>query len=216
MAYVLTVNRPDAVTKTGVVEPFFTRQISPIAIARTTIDPFIDSVRPRGMAIEEPATQIARAAAQVAEQHAQGQPATVQTPNGPVTVKPGAPATGPAAPVIAAAKALQAGQAVKITAGRTSATATPSAPAAQTLPGQITALAARTSGLPGAISRMVLSDAPSGLPAAYAPAAMRNAYEDAADPMQWAASVRAPALASIPGAARAQFLRAQQIANQRR
>lgn len=40
--------RPDRVTKTGVIAPYPIRQYSPVALARNTIRPFINDVRPGG------------------------------------------------------------------------------------------------------------------------------------------------------------------------
>lgn len=40
--------RPDRVTKTGVIAPYPIRQYSPVALARNTIVPFVNGVRPMG------------------------------------------------------------------------------------------------------------------------------------------------------------------------
>lgn len=83
--------RPDAVTKTGVIEPMWIRQVSPVDMARHTIDPFIDSVRGRGPAVSpSPAPeQIAAAAAQVAKQFSAGQDAIIAVGVDKVRVAPG-------------------------------------------------------------------------------------------------------------------------------
>jgi hypothetical protein len=83
--------RPDAVMKTGVIEPMWIRQVSPVDMARHTIDPFIDSVRGRGPAVSpspEP-EQIAAAAAKVAKQFAEGKDAIIAVGVDKVRVAPG-------------------------------------------------------------------------------------------------------------------------------
>jgi len=83
--------RPDAVTRTGVIEPMWVRQVSPVDMARHTVDPFIDSVRGRGPAVSpspEP-EQIATAAAQVAKQFGAGQDAIIAVGVDKVRVSPG-------------------------------------------------------------------------------------------------------------------------------
>jgi hypothetical protein len=43
--------RPDMVTRTSVVEPYNIRQVSPVAVARETINPFIHGIRAAGVQV---------------------------------------------------------------------------------------------------------------------------------------------------------------------
>lgn len=82
--------RPDAVMKTGVIEPMWVRQVSPVDMARHTIDPFIDAVRGRGPAVSPSPQpeQIATAAAKVAQQFRDGKDAVIAVGVDKVRVTP--------------------------------------------------------------------------------------------------------------------------------
>lgn len=82
--------RPDAVMKTGVIEPMWIRQVSPVDMARHTIDPFIDSVRGRGPAVSPSPQpeQIAAAAVKVAKQFREGKDAVIAVGLDKVKVTP--------------------------------------------------------------------------------------------------------------------------------
>ncbi len=83
--------RPDAITRTGVIQPMWVRQQSPVNMATHTIDPFLASVRGRGPAVNPgPSPEdIAYAAGQLASQFAQGKSAVVSIGMDKVTVSPG-------------------------------------------------------------------------------------------------------------------------------
>lgn len=110
--------RPDFVMKTGVIEPMWIRQVSPVDMARHTIDPFIDSVRGPGPAVSpSPAPeQIAEAASQVARAFAAGKPAVIAVGLDKVQVKPGDGARigGAIGLIVQAAERLARGEAVAI------------------------------------------------------------------------------------------------------
>jgi hypothetical protein len=71
--------RPDQITRTGVIEPMWIRQVSPVDMATHTIDPFIESVRGAGPAVSPyPSPEdIAYAAGKLAQQFRQGKQAVV-------------------------------------------------------------------------------------------------------------------------------------------
>jgi hypothetical protein len=72
--------RPDMVGYTGVWEPYPIRQRNPVDIARQTINPFINGIRPSGVLIAEPQPEpehIAQAAIAVVMQWARGQAANI-------------------------------------------------------------------------------------------------------------------------------------------
>jgi hypothetical protein len=71
--------RPDAITRTGVIEPMWIRQVSPVDMARHTIDPFINSVRGAGPAVSPyPSPEdVAYVAGKLAQQFARGRAAVV-------------------------------------------------------------------------------------------------------------------------------------------
>ena len=53
MAISVTV-RPDRVTATGVIAPYPVRQVSPVAVARATVNPFVAGVRGVGPTLSGP------------------------------------------------------------------------------------------------------------------------------------------------------------------
>lgn len=113
--------RPDVVIRTGVIEPFWTRVVSPVDVARHTIDPFIESVRPRGPAVAptpEP-ERVAEAAVKVAEQFEKGKDAYVRIGYDRVRVTPSMPpAPGIVGAIVRAAQGLVRRKPVAITIGR--------------------------------------------------------------------------------------------------
>jgi len=76
--------RADRITRTGVIDPYYVRQISPVDVARMTINPFLQSVRGNGPAVVEAINPqaIAAAAQQVAEQFKNGGLGAVQIGRG--------------------------------------------------------------------------------------------------------------------------------------
>lgn len=88
--------RPDAVTRTGVIEPMWVRQVSPVDMARHTIDPFIASVRGRGPAVSPyPSPEdVAYAAGKLAKEFARGKTAVVCMGTEKITVGPNQPPMG--------------------------------------------------------------------------------------------------------------------------
>jgi hypothetical protein len=88
--------RPDAITRTGVIEPMFVRQVSPVDMARHTIDPFIASVRGAGPAVSPyPSPEdVAYAAGKLAQQFRQGKNAVVCMGTEKITVGPHQPPMG--------------------------------------------------------------------------------------------------------------------------
>lgn len=88
--------RPDAITRTGVIEPMWPRQVSPVDMARHTIDPFIDSVRGRGPAVAPyPSPEdVAYAAGKLAKEFARGKTAVVCLGTEKITVGPNQPPMG--------------------------------------------------------------------------------------------------------------------------
>lgn len=112
--------RPDEVYRTGVIQPFWTRVLSPVDIARHTIDPFIASVRGPGPAVAPtPDPQvIAQAASRVAEHFRQGASATIRVGDAQVRVHPNqAPGGGIIGAIVHAAQAIASGQPVTIKHG---------------------------------------------------------------------------------------------------
>jgi hypothetical protein len=112
--------RPDVVIRTGIIEPFWTRVVSPVDVARHAIDPFIESVRPRGPAVApSPAPEkVAAAAVKVAEQFDKGKDAVVRVGAEAVKVT----ATGPApggliGAIVKAAQGLARGKSVGVRIG---------------------------------------------------------------------------------------------------
>ena len=79
--------RADAITRTGVIEPYYVRQISPVTVARHVIDPFLWSVRETGF--EALAPWEVQTASVCADLMAQGKSVDVTSGNQTVTVKPG-------------------------------------------------------------------------------------------------------------------------------
>src|SRR3990172_1477869 len=71
--------RPDAITRTGVIEPMWVRQVSPVDMATHTIDPFIASVRGAGPAVSPyPSPEdVAYVAGKLAQEFMRGRSAVV-------------------------------------------------------------------------------------------------------------------------------------------
>ena len=112
--------RPDAITRTGVIEPMWIRQVSPVDMARHTIDPFIASVRGAGPAVSPyPAPEdIAYVAAKLAKAFAQGRGAIICLGAQKIAVYPNTPAAGGIVGTItAAAKKLSRGGTASIQVG---------------------------------------------------------------------------------------------------
>jgi hypothetical protein len=88
--------RPDAITRTGVIEPMWIRQVSPVDMARHTIDPFIASVRGAGPAVSPyPSPEdVAYAAGKLAQLFARGKTGTVCMGTSKITVGPNTPPGG--------------------------------------------------------------------------------------------------------------------------
>lgn len=88
--------RPDAVIKTSVIEPMWIRQVSPVDMARHTIDPFIASVRGAGPAVSPyPSPEdVAYAAGKLAQLFARGKNGVVCMGTEKITVGPGQPPMG--------------------------------------------------------------------------------------------------------------------------
>lgn len=112
--------RPDVVIKTGIIEPFWTRVVSPVDVARHTIDPFIASVRGSGQAVAPtPAPEaVAQAAIKVAESFERGKDAVLRIGDDAVRVSPNqAPAPGLIGAIVRAAQDLARGKSVAVTVG---------------------------------------------------------------------------------------------------
>jgi len=112
--------RPDAITRTGVIEPMWVRQVSPVDMARHTIDPFIASVRGRGPAVAPyPSPEdVAYAAGKLAKEFARGKSAVVCIGTEKITVGPNQPPTGGiVGTIVQAAQELQRGGSVTIQIG---------------------------------------------------------------------------------------------------
>lgn len=94
--------RADAITRTGVIEPFYVRQISPVENARHIIDSFIWSVRQTGF--EGMTPWEAQASCDCAKMMVQGETVKVSNGGQTVNVEPGAPPPpGPAGKIVAKA-----------------------------------------------------------------------------------------------------------------
>lgn len=112
--------RPDAITRTGVIEPMWVRQVSPVDMARHTIDPFIASVRGRGPAVSPyPSPEdVAYAAGKLAKEFARGRTAVVCMGTEKITVGPNQPPMGGiVGTIVQAAQELQRGGSVTIQIG---------------------------------------------------------------------------------------------------
>lgn len=112
--------RPDAITRTGVIEPMWVRQVSPVDMARHTIDPFLASVRGRGPAVSPyPSPEdVAYTAGKLAQLFARGKNGVVCTGTEKITVGPNTPpAGGIVGTITAAAQELARGGTVKIQIG---------------------------------------------------------------------------------------------------
>jgi hypothetical protein len=111
--------RPDAVTKTGVIQPMWVRQVSPVDMATHTIDPFIASVRGPGPAVNPyPSPEdVAYAAGAVAKQFRAGKRAVVGIGTDKVTVDIDTQCGGIVGTIVAAARELMKGGAVSIEIG---------------------------------------------------------------------------------------------------
>jgi hypothetical protein len=88
--------RPDAITRTGVIEPMWIRQVSPVDMARHTIDPFIASVRAPGPGVSPAPSpeSLAYAAGQLAQLFAQGRKGILCLGTEKITVSPDQPPMG--------------------------------------------------------------------------------------------------------------------------
>jgi hypothetical protein len=111
--------RPDAVTKTGVIQPMWIRQLSPVDMARHTIDPFIASVRGPGPAVNpSPSPEdVAYAAGALAKQFRQGKGATIAVGTDKVKVTPTTQCGGIVGVLAQAARELAKGGTVAIEFG---------------------------------------------------------------------------------------------------
>jgi len=112
--------RPDAITRTGVIEPMWIRQLSPVDAATHTIDPFIASVRGRGPAVSPyPSPEdVAYAAGKLAQLFARGQTGVVCAGTEKIKVGPQTPRGGGIVGTItAAAQELARGGTVSIQIG---------------------------------------------------------------------------------------------------
>jgi len=112
--------RPDVVIRTGIIEPMWTRVVSPVDVARHTIDPFIESVRGPGQAVAPtPAPEdVAQAAVKVAEHFEQGKDAVLRIGDDAVRVSPNQPpAPGLIGAIVRAAQGLARGKSVAVRVG---------------------------------------------------------------------------------------------------
>lgn len=111
--------RPDAITRTGVIQPMWVRQVSPVDMARHTVDPFLASVRGPGPAVSPyPAPEdIAYAAGKLAKQFSNGQSAVIGVGTDKVTVDANTRCGGIVGVLTEAARQLMAGKSVGITVG---------------------------------------------------------------------------------------------------
>jgi hypothetical protein len=109
--------RPDGVERTGVIEPYDIQRYSPVDVARHTIDPFINGVRPPGPAVAPTpsAEAIANAASAVADSWAQGKTATIHIGAFAVKVAENQPAQGGiVGQIVLAARGLRTGRSVLV------------------------------------------------------------------------------------------------------
>lgn len=109
--------RPDAVERTGVIEPYDVQRYNPVDVARHTIDPFIQGVRAPGPAVapQPSAEAIANAAAGVAESWASGKVATVHIGAFSVQVSPDQPSQGGlVGKIVETARGIRAGKSVLV------------------------------------------------------------------------------------------------------
>lgn len=112
--------RPDAITRTGVVQPMWIRQLSPVDAATHTIDPFIASVRGQGPAVSPyPAPEdVAYAAGKLAQLFARGKHGVVCAGTEKIKVGPQTPPGGGiVGTIVAAAQELARGGTVSIQFG---------------------------------------------------------------------------------------------------
>lgn len=111
--------RPDAITRTGVIEPMWIRQVSPVDMARHTIDPFINSVRGPGPAVSPyPSPEdVAYAAGRVAKEFRAGRSAKIAIGTDKVKMKRGDAFGGIAGVIAQAATRLADGGTVAIEIG---------------------------------------------------------------------------------------------------
>jgi hypothetical protein len=112
--------RPDAVIKTSVIEPMWIRQVSPVDMARHTIDPFIASVRGPGPAVSPyPSPEdVAYAAGKLAQLFARGRKGIVCMGAEKITVAPDQlPIGGVVGLIVQAAQELARGGRVAIQIG---------------------------------------------------------------------------------------------------
>ena len=112
--------RPDAITRTGVIQPMWIRQVSPVDMATHTIDPFIASVRGRGPAVSPyPSPEdVAYAAGKLAQLFARGQSGVVCLGTEKIKVDAQTPPGGGiVGTIVQAAQELARGGTVKIQIG---------------------------------------------------------------------------------------------------
>ena len=111
--------RPDAVTRTGVIQPMWIRQLSPVDMARHTIDPFIASVRGPGPAVNPTPSpeDVAYAAGKLAQQFSQGKSATVAVGTDKVKVSAATQCGGIVGTLVQAARELMKGGTVAVEFG---------------------------------------------------------------------------------------------------
>ena len=111
--------RPDAITKTGVIQPMWVRQLNPVNMATHTIDPFIASVRGPGPAVSPyPAPEdIAYAAGALAQSFKAGQSAVVGIGTDKVKVDINTQCGGIVGTIVDAAREIARGGSVAIQIG---------------------------------------------------------------------------------------------------
>jgi len=165
--------RPDAITRTGVIQPMWVRQVSPVDMARHTIDPFIASVRGAGPAVSpypSPA-DVAYAAGKLAQLFARGKKGTVCMGTSKIEVGPNTPAAGGIVGTItAAAQELARGGTVTIQIGSQRVIVCNSGPGGEP---QITpAASAPASSVPVRAEQQTATAPSAPAPAMPAPAAM--------------------------------------------
>lgn len=129
--------RPDAVYRTGVIQPYPIRQVGPVGLSRKYIQPFVGSVRPMGPSVVAPPTPetVAKAAAAVATAFQQGKSARVKLGPAKVTVSPYGPTPpGLVGKVVEAARNIMAGRPQLVRVGPRTAMVRPAAPRPGAMP----------------------------------------------------------------------------------
>jgi hypothetical protein len=150
--------RPDAITRTGVIQPMFVRQVSPVDMARHTIDPFINSVRGAGPAVAPyPSPEdVAYVAGKLAQEFRKGNSAVVSIGTEKIRVSANTPpAGGIVGTITQAAQRLARGGTVAIEIGGRRVIVCNSgpggAPAVQAAPAPAAAAAAAPGGTPTSV-----------------------------------------------------------------